>query len=127
EQGVGMKSIQANYPWSIQDRSRVGFGLIVGLTLVFILAGFLLQHIDPTAGVLDMGILTVLLFGLLAGITVIFCSLWLQEILWNPIQSFRKQFYLHFIQLTSWQQCILYLSVFFLWQYAMIWILCDIL
>jgi len=136
-----MKSIQTNLPWSIQDRreklqekqktayilsGKRYFAptiLILGLLLLFLFAGMMLQSIDPTAGILDIGILSVLLFGLLTGTIVIFCSLWLQEILWEPFKIFRKQFHQHFNQLTSWQQCIIYFSVFFLSLYAVIWTL----
>lgn len=136
-----MKPIQTNLPWSIQDRREerlekqktayilsgkryfVPTTLILGLLLLFLFAGMILQSIDSTAGILDIGILSVLLFGLLTGTIVIFCSLWLQEILWEPFKIFRKQFHQHFTQLTSWQQCIIYFSVFFLSLYAVIWTL----
>ncbi|ERJ57443.1 hypothetical protein [Sphingobacterium paucimobilis] len=79
-----------------------------------------LPLIDPTAAVLDLGILTVGLLGFLIGLAAILCSLWLQELLWQPFKAFRKDFLLHFNQLTSWQQCILYFSVFFLLLFAVI-------
>lgn len=140
-----MKTIQTNIPWPIQDRpgelseghkianvlpGKISFAptiLILGLLLSFLLAGTTLQTLDPAAGILDIGILSVLLFGLLTGTIVISCSLWLQEILWKPFKVFRKQFHQHFNQLTSWQQCIIYFSVFFLWLYAAIWTLSIVL
>jgi hypothetical protein len=93
---------------------------LVILTLLFALLGKVLVLIDPVAGILDLGILTVGVFGLLAGIAAVLCSLWLQELLWQPFKAFRQQFNNHFDQLTSWQQCILYFSVFFLLLFAVL-------
>lgn len=128
-----MKTLQTNVPWLIQDiagelsgKHKVGIAVLL-LTALFLFAGTILQVIDPTAGVLDIGILSVLFFGLLGGMAAIFCSLWLQEILWQPFKVFRKEFNYHFNQLTSWQQCILYFSVFFLLLYAVVWTLAVIL
>ncbi|MBD1434381.1 hypothetical protein H8B06_16230 [Sphingobacterium sp. DN00404] len=128
-----MKTLQTNIPWLIEDmagklsgKHKLGIAVLL-LTTLFLFIGTILQIIDPTAGVLDIGILSVLLLGLLAGIAAIFCSLWLQEILWQPFKTFRKEFNYHFNQLTSWQQCIIYFSVFFLSLYAVMWALSIIL
>ena len=105
-----------------------GIGILVILLLVlFLFVGTVLQIMEPTAGILDIGILSVAVFGLLVGIAAIFCSLWLQEILWQPFKMFRKSFFNHFNQLTSWQQCMLYFSVFFLVLYAAIWVISIVL
>lgn len=124
-----MKTIQINTPWLIQDiakeltgKHKIGIATMLLIT-VFLYIGMILQFIDPTAGILDIGILSVLLFGILSSIAAIYCSFWLQEILWKPFQVFRKQFHQHFNQLTSWQQCIIYFSVFFLLLYAVLWAL----
>lgn len=93
----------------------------MALFTLFVYGGRLLQIVDPAAGVLDIGILTVVLLGLIGGVVAIYCSVWLQELLWKPFRVFRKEFNSHFNQLTSWQQCILYFSVFFLLLYAVIW------
>lgn len=128
-----MQTLYTNTPWLIQDiagelsgKHRVGIAALLLLGL-FLIIGTVLQVIDPTAGILDIGILSVAVFGLLAGLSAIFCSLWLQEILWQPFKIFRTQFHQHFHQLTSWQQCILYFSVFFLLLYAALWVLSIIL
>lgn len=97
------------------------FKYLVLLTLFFTLIGKALVFVDPAAGVLDIGILTVAVFGLLVGVAAILCSLWLQELLWQPFKVFRNKFQSHFNQLTSWQQCILYFSVFFLMLFACLW------
>lgn len=86
--------------------------------LLFTLVIKILPALDPVAGVLDIGVFTVGLFGLIVGLAAILCSLWLQELLWQPFKTFRKDFLSHFNQLTSWQQCILYFSVFFLLLFA---------
>ncbi|TDQ80133.1 hypothetical protein [Sphingobacterium yanglingense] len=94
--------------------------LLICFMLSFALLSKMLSALDPAVGVLDLGILTVGLFGLAVGLAAILCSLWLQELLWQPFKTFRKDFLSHFNQLTSWQQCILYFSVFFLMLYAVI-------
>lgn len=128
-----MKTLQSNTLWLIEDmagelsgKHKIGIALLL-LVAVFLFIGTVLQIIDPIAGVLDIGILSVAIFGLLLGIAAIFCSLWLQEILWQPFKTFRKEFNYHFNQLTSWQQCIIYFSVFFLSLYAVLWALAIIL
>lgn len=100
---------------------------IGAILVVFLFSGRLLQALDPTAGILDLGILTLLLFGLLAGFAAICCSIWLQELLWKPFWAFRQEFRSHFNQLTSWQQAILYFSVFFLLLYGLLWALAIVL
>ncbi|NGM64419.1 hypothetical protein [Sphingobacterium sp. SGR-19] len=128
-----MKTLQTNTPWLIKDmagelsgKHKIGIVVLLMLAL-FLFIGTILQFVDPTAGVLDIGILSVWLFGLLVGMAAIFCSLWLQEILWQPFKAFRKEFNYHFNQLTSWQQCIIYFSVLFLSLFAVLWALSIIL
>ncbi|WP_286753538.1 MULTISPECIES: hypothetical protein [Sphingobacterium] len=99
--------------WPLTNRQLLGI-VLASLLVFFIAAGILLQAVDPTAAVVDIGIVSVLLFAVLATLLVIYCCYWLQEILWQPFKLFRQQFSVHFNQLTSWQQCIIYFSVFFL-------------
>ncbi|WP_223577937.1 hypothetical protein [Sphingobacterium sp. GVS05A] len=112
--------------WPLTNRQLLGI-MLVGLLVFFISAGLLLQAIDPTAGVLDIGILSVLLFAILTGLLVIYCCYWLQEILWQPFKIFRQDLSYHFNQLTSWQQCILYFSVFFLSLFSLLAVLAIVL
>ncbi|MGE8424200.1 MAG: hypothetical protein ACN6PI_15295 [Sphingobacterium siyangense] len=112
--------------WPLTGRWILGISLVF-LMVFFIAAGFLLQEIDPTAGVLDIGILSVLFFAVLAALLIIYCCFWLQEILWQPIKLFRQQFSVHFNQLTSWQQCIIYFSVFFLSLFSFLAVLAILL
>lgn len=131
-----MNTVQQNIPRSIQnkpwkttisfltiDRGNL-FPLALGLFILFMLflfSGPLLQTFDPAAGILDVGILSVVLLGIIVGLLAIFCSIWLQELLWKPFRVYRKQFRSHFNALTSWQQCIIYFSVFFFLLYAVLW------
>jgi len=101
--------------------------VLITLLTLFLVAGSMLQRLDPAAGIMDIGILTVLLFGLICGVLAIVSSVWLQELLWQPFKVFRKQFQSHFNRLSSWQQCILYFSVFFLLLYALLWGLAMVL
>ncbi|MGJ1211165.1 hypothetical protein I6I97_15085 [Sphingobacterium multivorum] len=112
--------------WPLTGRQLLGI-VLACLLLFFILSGFLLQAIDPTAGVLDLGTLSLLLFGILAGLAAIYCCFWLQEMLWQPFKFFRQEFSLHFNQLTSWQQCIIYFSVFFLSLFSFLAVLAILL
>ncbi|WP_346084957.1 hypothetical protein [Sphingobacterium ginsenosidimutans] len=112
--------------WPLTSRQLLGI-VLVCLCILFISAGLVLQAIDPTAGVLDIGILSVLLFGFLAGLLAIYCCYWLQEILWQPFKFFRQDLSYHFNQLTSWQQCILYFSVFFLSLFSFLAVLAILL
>jgi len=116
----GYMDIHRLLRWA-KDVLPLQVGLLIGLLTLFIVSGPILQMLDPAAGILDVGILSVLLFGLIGGFVAILCSLWLQELLWQPFKVFRKQFRSHFNQLSSWQQCILYFSVFFLLLYAVLW------
>jgi len=131
-----MTTLKTPFLWPIQDKpwekrqlfSNLSLGplgilgiLLVNMLTLFLFVGNLLQLIDPAAGILDIGMLSVLLLGLVSGLAAILCSLWLLELLWQPFKMFRKQFPTHFNQLTSWQQCILYFAVFFLLLYAVLW------
>ncbi|WP_139145049.1 hypothetical protein [Sphingobacterium sp. HMSC13C05] len=112
--------------WPLTGRHVLSI-VLACLLIFFILSGFLLQAIDPTAGVLDLGILSLLLFGILAGLVAIYCCFWLQEMLWQPFKFFRQEFSIHFNQLTSWQQCIIYFSVFFLSLFSFLAVLAILL
>ncbi|WP_270089148.1 hypothetical protein [Sphingobacterium sp. SYP-B4668] len=121
-----MKTIQIHPSWLAQGwreelthKERL-FIATLFFPVIWILVSLVLQLFDPAIGVLDFGMLTVLIFGLLTGWLAIYISFWLQELLWHPFKIFRKQFGQHFNLLTSWQQCILYFSVFFLLLYAVL-------
>jgi hypothetical protein len=115
-----------DFYWPLTNRPLLGI-VLACLLVFFISAGLLLQAVDPTAGILDIGVLSVLLFGVLAGLFMIYCCYWLQEILWCPFKFFRQEFSYHFNQLTSWQQCILYFSVFFLSLFSFLAVLAIVL
>ncbi|WP_448138856.1 hypothetical protein [Sphingobacterium siyangense] len=128
-----MESIQKQLVAGIEDiywplTGRHVLSIVLACFLIFFIsAGLLLQAIDPTAGILDLGILTILLFDILAGLAAIYCCFWLQEILWQPFKFFRQEFSIHFNQLTSWQQCIIYFSVFFLSLFSFLAVLAMLL
>lgn len=99
------------------QKLKLGFlFLIIG----WIMVSTVLQLLDPAIAVLDFGTITLVIFGLLVGWLAVYISIWLQELLWHPFKFFRQQFNNHFNQLTSWQQCILYFSAFFLLLYAVL-------
>ncbi|ERJ57702.1 hypothetical protein [Sphingobacterium paucimobilis] len=105
---------------SLKEKLFFGFLLLI---IGWIMVSTVLQLFDPAIGVLDYGSLTLLLFGLLVGWLAVYISVWLQELLWHPFKSFRQKFGHHFNTLSSWQQCILYFSVFFLLLYAVIMVM----
>ncbi|MDR2282772.1 MAG: hypothetical protein LBE37_06155 [Sphingobacterium sp.] len=102
---------------SLREKMTIG---IILLFSIWLLIASILSLLDPTAGLLDSGIITLLIFGLIVAWLSVYISFWLQELLWRPFKTFRQQFNYHFNQLTSWQQCILYFSVFFLLLYAVV-------
>lgn len=102
---------------SLTEKMTIGTVLLFSLWL---LVASLLSLLDPTAGLLDSGILTLFIFGLIVAWLAVYISFWLQELLWLPFKTFRQQFNYHFNQLTAWQQCILYFSVFFLLLFAVL-------
>lgn len=101
----------------IEPRYMLGIVSLL-LTIIFLFVGSILQFLDPAAGILDLGVLSLLYFGLMAGLVFICCCTWLQEYLWKPFKYYRQDIYFHFNQLSSWQQSILYFSVFFLFLFA---------
>ena len=124
-----MTTLTNNPSWLAQGwaeeltlKEKLFFGFLF-LIIGWVGISVILQLIDPAIGVLDFGILTVAIFGILVGWLAIYISIWLQDLLWSPFKSFRKQFAQHFNQLTSWQQCIIYFSVFFLLLYAVIMVM----
>ncbi|MFD2556576.1 hypothetical protein [Sphingobacterium tabacisoli] len=121
-----MQTITINPSWLAQGwseeltlKQKLFFGFLF-LVIAWVMVSTVLQLLDPAIGILDFGIFTVAVFGLLVGWLAIYISIWLQELLWHPFKYFRKQFSQHFNQLTSWQQSILYFSVFFLLLYAVL-------
>ena len=121
-----MTTITNNPSWLAQGwreelttKEKLFFGFLF-LIIGWLMVSAVLQLFDPAIGVLDFGVLTVAIFGLLVGWLAVYISIWLQELLWHSFKSFRKQFDHHFNQLSSWQQCILYFSVFFLLLYAVL-------
>ncbi|MFD2553088.1 hypothetical protein [Sphingobacterium tabacisoli] len=121
-----MQTLTNNPSWLAQGwqnelslKEKLFFGFLF-LIIGWVGLSVILQLMDPAIGVLDFGTLTVAVFGLLVGWLAIYISIWLQELLWHPLKSFRKQFGHHFNQLSSWQQCIIYFSVFFLLLYAVL-------
>lgn len=111
-------------PWTGQQEITVREKLAIGITIllsIWLLLAAMLAVIDPKVGLLDIGTLTVLIFGLILGWLAVYISFWLQEILWKPFKLFRQQFDYHFNQLSSWQQVILYFTVFFLLLYAILY------
>ncbi|RKF41955.1 hypothetical protein BCY89_00100 [Sphingobacterium siyangense] len=112
--------------WPLTGRQLLSI-ILACLLIFFISSGLLLQAIDPTAGVLDIGMLSVLLFAILTGLVAVYCCFWLQEMLWQPFKFFRQEFSFHFNQLTSWQQCIIYFSVFFLSLFSFLAVLALLL
>lgn len=102
---------------------RISAGLVFWLGVCMLVACWWvlakgIPIFDERAGLLDVGTLTLFVFGLLMGWVAVYVSVWLQELLWKPFKMFRQQFNIHFNQLTSWQKCILYFSAFFLLLYA---------
>lgn len=112
--------------WPLTGRQLLGI-VLACLCILFLAAGLLLRALDPTAGILDIGVLSVLLFAMLSALLAMYCCYWLQELLWRPFNYFRQDIFHHFNQLTSWQQCIIYFSVFFLSLFSILAVLAIVL
>lgn len=114
-----LSSLAQGWQKELTLKEKLFFGFLF-LIIGWIGVSMILELLDPAIGVLDFGTLTVAVFGLLVGWLAVYISIWLQELLWHPFKTFRKQFSQHFNQLTSWQQSILYFSVFFLLLFAVL-------
>ncbi|WP_286754067.1 MULTISPECIES: hypothetical protein [Sphingobacterium] len=124
-----MNSLEMKGPWygltqklPIEPKYLLGMASIF-LVIIFLFVGSILQFFDPASAALDLGVLSLLYFGLMAGLVFICCCIWLLEYLWRPFKYYRQDIYYHFNQLNSWQQSILYFSVFFLLLFAFLLLL----
>lgn len=99
---------------------KLGIPIILVGT-VWLWSGPLLRLIDPVAAVVDLGVLSLLLLGLLSGVGFIAASLWLLGLLWPVFRDFRNyHFEPIFKSLLPWQKIIIYLCCFFLLLYAFV-------
>lgn len=124
-----MKTIQIPYTQEAQRKSTPPLtGCILASLLLFMYASPLLRKLDPLAAVLDLGIISILFFSLLAYLTFIAISHWLLDILWPAFRTFYQQDFTHtFQKLPSWQKIIIYLISYFLLLYACIILLAALL
>lgn len=96
----------------------LGFWMAV---VLFLFCGPLLRLVDPVAAVVDLGVLSLLLLGLLAGVGFIAASSWLLGLLWPVFRDFRNHhFEPIFKSLIPWQKIVIYLGCFFLLLYAFV-------
>lgn len=97
-------------------RLRLGVLAVLMLVLsVFLFSGPLLRLLDPVAAVVDIGALSLVLLGLLAGLCFVTVSRWLLGLLWPVFREFNQHhFEPIFKSLRPWQKIVIYLSCYFL-------------
>ena len=94
---------------------------LLALLTMFVLSGPVLRWLDPVAGVVDFGILSLVILGLLAGLACVVISQWLLGLLWPVFRNFRKyHFEPIFKSLLPWQKILFYFGFFFLVLYALV-------
>ena len=94
---------------------------LVGLALLFAHAGTLLRWADPTAAVVDLGALSLVLLAAVALATFLTVSHWLLGLLWPILKSYRKFYFANnFKSLLPWQKITFYLVIYFGLLYAFV-------
>ncbi len=91
--------------------------------LVFLLAhsDTLLRWLDPTAAVIDIGALSLVLLAVVALATFLAVSRWLIGLLFPVLRAYQKHFFSNnFKSLSPWQKITFYLVVFFGLLYAFV-------
>lgn len=108
-------------PKRIARQRTTGWWLGCGLFGLFFFSGPLLRLVDPVAAVVDIGVLSLLLLGLLCGLAVVVVSHWLLGLLWPVFRDFgRNHVESVFNSLPSWQKIVIYLGCYFLLVYALV-------
>ena len=94
---------------------------LTGLALLFVHAGTLLRWADPTAAVVDLGALSLLLLAAVALAAFLTVSHWLTGLLWPILRSYRKYYFSNnFKSLLPWQKITFYLVIYFGLLYAFV-------
>lgn len=92
-----------------------------GLLSALIWSGPLLRMADPTAAVVDLGALSLVLLAVVALVAYLSVSHWLLGLLWPVLRDYPKHHFSHnFKSLQPWQKITFYLVIFFGLLYAFV-------
>src|SRR5690606_21115904 len=112
--------------WPGWHRLRDGL-TVVGLFALFAHSGALLRWLDPTAAVVDVGVLSLVLLAVVALAAFLTVSRWLIGLLWPVMRNYqRSNFSINFISLLPRQQITFYLVIFFGLLYAFVCCLASV-
>lgn len=91
------------------------------LLVLFLFSGPLLRLVDPVAAAVDVGTLSLLFLGLLAGLAFVAVGRWLLGLLWPVFREFgQHHFEPIFKSLLPWQKIVIYLVCYFLLLFAFV-------
>ena len=94
---------------------------LLGLFVLFARVGPLLRLADPTAAVVDIGALSLVLLAVVALATFLTVSHWLLGLLWPVLRDYHRHFFSNnFKSLLPWQKITFYLVIFFGLLYAFV-------
>lgn len=115
-------------PWDrVFQTPSTAFRLCLVVALLLLLlqqSGSLLRMADPTAAVVDLGVLSLLLLAILAGVAFVALGHWLSGLLWPVLRKYPKYYFpKDFKSLLPWQKITFHLVIFFAFLYAFVWLL----
>ena len=94
---------------------------MIGLFVLFAWVGPLLRLADPTAAVVDIGALSLVLLAVVALAAFLAVSRWLLGLLWPVLRGYQQNhFSNNFKSLSPWQKITFYLVIFFGLLYAFV-------
>ncbi|WP_257667196.1 hypothetical protein [Parapedobacter tibetensis] len=106
--------------WRLPDWLGLVGALLIVLAL-FNWSGPLLRWLDPTAAVVDLGALSLVVLALVALAVFLAVSRWLLGLLWPVLRDYQKNHFANnFKSLQSWQKITFYLVIFFGLLYAFV-------
>ncbi|WP_262249379.1 hypothetical protein [Parapedobacter soli] len=95
--------------------------VLMGLFLLFARVGSVLRLADPTAAVVDVGALSLVLLAVVALAAFLAVSRWLIGLLWPVMRGYQRNHFSHnFKSLSPWQKITFYLVIFFGLLYAFV-------
>ncbi|WP_257669212.1 hypothetical protein [Parapedobacter tibetensis] len=101
--------------------AMVKAAFMLGLCMAFVFSGWWLRWLDPTAAVVDVGALSLLLLAGLSLLAFLTVSHWLLGLLWPVLRDYQRHYFTNnFKSLQSWQKITFYLGIFFGLLYAFV-------
>lgn len=120
------RKLSVTPPWRKLHPFPLGSSLamalfVAGLVALLAWSGPLLRMADPTAAVVDLGALSLVLLAVVALVAFLSVAHWLLGILWPVLRHYPKHHFPHnFKSLQPWQKITFYLVIFFGLLYAFV-------